>query len=95
MTPLVYFIYLNFTSIEFAAYTRRRACSCNVLPQMPCNAVDAVKSTLARFRLYIPGYTQLISANGFDDHINLLAHLAYSDLRGLLLVLFNNAGKRF
>ena len=95
MKPARLFLYLNFANVEFAAYTRRRACSCSVLPQMPCNAVDAVKSTLARFRLYIPGYTQLISAGGFDDHINLLAHLAYGDLSGLLLVLFNNAGKRF
>jgi hypothetical protein len=38
------FYNLNFASVEFAAYARRRACSCSVLPQMPCNAADAVKS---------------------------------------------------
>ena len=33
-------------SYEFAAYARRMACRCNGLPQMPCNAADAVKSAL-------------------------------------------------
>jgi len=28
--------YFSFANVEFAAYARRRACSFNVLPQMPC-----------------------------------------------------------
>ncbi len=44
--------HLNLASVEFAADTRHRACSCSVLPQMPCNAVDAVKSTLATISVF-------------------------------------------
>ena len=44
--------YMNFVSVEFAADARRRAYSCSVLPQMPCNAVDAVKSTLPMGRQF-------------------------------------------
>ena len=42
--------YLNFASVEFAAYARRRVCNCSVLLQMPCNAADAVKSMLPEGR---------------------------------------------
>jgi len=44
--------HLNLAGVEFAVDTRRGACSCSVLPQMPCNAVDAVKSTLATISVF-------------------------------------------
>ncbi len=46
------FFYLNFASVAFAAYTRRRACSCSIQTQMPCNMVEAVKSALPQGRQF-------------------------------------------